>query len=109
MTSSPSVSGSGSLFDHYYGAVSPEAEVLSRTVRANLLHGQAAFFSLVTRLNVPVLDRSATGSGYHVHVFVGAGRSYGVTQALTNLGSHQCTIDVGNRESHEVGNSLLSR
>ena len=63
MASSPSVSGGGNLFDHYYGAVSPEAEVLDRNVRANLLHGQAAFFSLVTRLNVPVLGRSANTSG----------------------------------------------
>jgi len=110
MASGPSVSGGGNLFDHYYGAVSPEAEVLNRTVRANLLHGQAAFFSLVTRLNVPVLDRSANISGGQDHVFVGAGRSYGVTQALTSLSNlHQSTIDLRVRESRDLENFLLSR
>ncbi|KAL3466486.1 Deuterolysin metalloprotease family-domain-containing protein [Aspergillus heterothallicus] len=44
--------------------------------------GQAAFFSLLTRLNVPVLDRSTNQSAGQDHLFVGMGASFGVTRAL---------------------------
>lgn len=82
------------LFDYYYDNVTDKAELSKRTTKTKLLHGQAAFFALITRLNVPVLDWSANLSGGQDHFCVGLGASYLVTRALFALSGRQSqTID----------------
>ena len=79
------ISSGGNHLEHFYEAVSPDAEVLGRTARANSLHRLVAFFNLVTKLEVPVLASNTNISASQDHVFVGASQSYGVTQPLTPL------------------------
>ena len=82
-------SPTGNLFDYYYEDVTDQAELSKRTTKTKILNGQAAFFALITRLGVPVLDRSSNRSGGQDHLFVGLGASYLVTRALFALSGPQ--------------------
>lgn len=108
MTSSQPILGPGNQLDHYYPPVSPDAEVLNRPVKGNTLRGQGAFFKLITDLNVPVLENSSNPFGGQDFMFVGAGRSYGVTQSLFTLQNH-ATIRSGPGVSGRIENSLATR
>ena len=84
----------GNLFDYYYENVSDKAELSKRTKLTKVLDGQAAFFTLLTRLGVPVLDSNSNLSGGQDHLFVGLGASYRVTQAIFPLpNEHSSTIN----------------
>ena len=77
------------VFDYYYENVTDKAELSKRTSKTRILNGQAAFFTLITRLGVPVLDKSSNQSGGQDHLFVGLGASYLVTRALFALSGPQ--------------------
>ncbi|ETS76098.1 hypothetical protein PFICI_11485 [Pestalotiopsis fici W106-1] len=94
-----------SLFEYDFDTVSPDAEVLRRTETTRTLYGQAAFFSLVNRLNIPVLNNSSNSSGGQDHVFVGTGASYGVTRPLIRH-DH---ASINNSKGKELEKDLLSR
>jgi serine/threonine protein kinase len=98
------------LFDHYYDHVSDRSELSKRTARTNILQSQAAFFSLITRLNVPVLNRSASQLSGQDHLFVGAGASFGVTRTLFTLSdSDNQTINKIRGDSGKLPKALASR
>ncbi|KAL2828088.1 kinase-like domain-containing protein [Aspergillus pseudoustus] len=98
------------LFEHYYENVSDRSELSKRTVRTNILQDQSAFFSLITRLNVPILDRSSNQSGGQDHLFVGAGASFGVTRALLALPElHNHTINKTKGDTGKLPEALKTR
>ena len=91
------------LFDYYYDNVTDKTELSKRTTKTKILHGQAAFFALITRLGVPVLDKSSNQSGGQDHLFVGLGASYLVTRALFALsGRHSHTINTVRGDSGKL-------
>ena len=105
-TSSPG----GNLFDHYYENFSDKAELSKRTTKTKLLNGQAAFFTLIMRLGVPVLDKSSNLSGGHDHMFVGQGASYRVSQTLFAVsGHHLSTINIMQKDSAKFEAALRKR
>lgn len=99
----------GNLFDCYYENVS-EAELSKRTKMTKILDGQAAFFALLTRLDVPVLDGNSNLSGGQDHLFVGLGASYRVTQAIFPLSaSHSSTINTTTSDFGKLEAALKRR
>ena len=74
------------VFDYHYGVASQDWEVVRRPAAADDMPGQAAFLSLLTRLRVPILNRNFNWDGNQGHRFVGAGRSFTVSQAPQSLG-----------------------
>ncbi|KAK0749675.1 hypothetical protein B0T18DRAFT_407322 [Schizothecium vesticola] len=85
-SSSLAISGE-CILDYHYGTVSQESEIARRALSPKLddLPGQAAFLSLLTRLRVPILNKSANSEGGRDHQFVGVGRSFSVSRAAFAL------------------------
>ncbi|KAK1831877.1 hypothetical protein QBC39DRAFT_350381 [Podospora conica] len=76
------------ILDYHYGTVSQDSEVARRPLSLKVdddLPGQAAFVSLLTRLGVPILNKSANSEGGRDHQFVGVGRSFSVSRAAFAL------------------------
>lgn len=87
---------SGNSINYHHETASQESELLKRPVDLTDLPGQAAFLSLLKKLHVPILNKTTNSEviAQH-HYFVGAGRSYSVTEPLVPLGSgHSEDIDV---------------
>ena len=98
------------MFDHYYENVSDKAELSKRTTKTKIFDGQAAFFTLITRLGVPVLDKSSNQSGGQDHLFVGLGASYRVSRALFDLsGRHSSTINIAKGDAGKLETTLKKR
>jgi serine/threonine protein kinase len=81
MNSAQSLASSVNCVDQYYPEVSAQDEVLQRPNQTNNAIGQSSFFTLLLRLNVPILGRSRNRDAQDF-LFVGQGASYVVTQAL---------------------------
>ena len=100
----------GDVFDHYYKDISDKAELSKRTTKQKILNGQSAFFNLILRLGVPVLNKSSNQAGGQDHLFVGLGASYHVTRALFALsGRHSDTINNSKGESGKLEATLKKR
>lgn len=107
MSSAEQSSLGDDVVDYYYEHISDKAELSKRTSKRKVLNGQAAFFNLVTRLDVPVLDNSSNQSGGQDHLFIGLGTSYRVTRALFALsGRHANTINNNLENSAKVEAAL---